>query len=298
MRDYAKVTPHFWTGSTGKQLRQCPEAMMVAMYLMTSPHANMLGLYYIPILYIAHETGLGIEGASKGLASAESAGFCSYDPDSEMVWVHEMARFQIADELKATDNRCKGIQSEYNSLPSNPYLEGFYAKYKKAFCMTKRRENSSKKTSPFEAPTKPLASQEQEQEQEQDNIHTQGEPEKNSLDEILNLWNPDLHSVNSWFVKAGLSQFSQNQLDQIKPEFLSYYADQLKSGLLKPDKLFGKLVAWVKRDYKTGDKSKSSKSTGYDSSNVNAAWQQQQEPVKYNEAKLPELTEADLEEWQ
>ncbi len=35
MREYGKVSPHFWTGSTGKQLRQCPESLVVSMYLMT-----------------------------------------------------------------------------------------------------------------------------------------------------------------------------------------------------------------------------------------------------------------------
>lgn len=198
MRDYAKVSPHFWTGSTGKQLRQSPEGMIVAMYLMTSPHANMLGLYYVPLLYLAHETGLGLEGASKGLEWAKTVGFCSYDPDSEMVWVHEMARFQVADELKVTDNRCKGIQNEYSSLPSNPYLESFYDKYHQVFCMTKKRENSSKKVSPYEAPQKPLVSQEQEQEQEQENnicpSNDEPVPEqanqnfKNEIQEIFEFW--------------------------------------------------------------------------------------------------------------
>ena len=67
MRDYAKVSPHFWVGKTGKQLKKNPEALVVAMYLMTNPHANMLGLYYMPQMFIAHETGLTLEGASKGL---------------------------------------------------------------------------------------------------------------------------------------------------------------------------------------------------------------------------------------
>ena len=80
------------------------------MYLMTSPHANMLGLYYMPLLYVAHETGLGFEGASKGLQRACEAGFCSYDEATETVWVHEMARFQVAESLKPADNRCKNVQ--------------------------------------------------------------------------------------------------------------------------------------------------------------------------------------------
>ncbi|ENU2556439.1 hypothetical protein ACE4O8_005059, partial [Escherichia coli] len=74
MRDYAKVSPRFWLGETGRELRKAgAEAQVVAFYLMTSPHANMLGLYYLPVLYLAHETGLGLEGASKGLKRAVEA---------------------------------------------------------------------------------------------------------------------------------------------------------------------------------------------------------------------------------
>ncbi len=191
MRDYAKVSPHFWTGSTGKQLRKCPESVVVSMYLMTCPHANMLGLYYMPLLYVAHETGLGIEGASKGLQWACEAGFCSYDESTEMVWVHEMARFQIAEKLKDTDKRSIGVQNEYNSLPSNPYLASFYDKYHQSFCMTVKRGFSSNKPVENEAPPKPLASQEQEQEQEQENTHT------NTGAENSNFWNPNLEQLES-----------------------------------------------------------------------------------------------------
>lgn len=165
MRDYSKVGPKFWIGATGKRLRAAGmEAQIVAMYLLTSPHANMLGLYYCPTMFIAHETGLGLEGASKGLQSAIEAGFCEYDEASEVVWVIEMASYQIGEALKPNDLRVKGVQNEYGSLPENPYLARFYEKYSAAFCMSACRG----KTSPYEAPSKPLRSQEQEQEKEQE----------------------------------------------------------------------------------------------------------------------------------
>ena len=165
MREYGKVAPQFWVGDTGKKLRKAgAEAQVVALYLMTCPHANMLGLYYVPIMYIAHETGLGMEGASKGLQRAIEAGFCEYDEASEVVWVHEMAKYQIAKELAPTDKRSKGVQNEYDALPANPYLARFFEKYRVAFRLTKKRGGAS----PSEAPSMPLASQEQEQEQEQE----------------------------------------------------------------------------------------------------------------------------------
>lgn len=167
MRDYSKISPKFWIGATGKKLRAAGmEAQIVSMYLMTCPTSNMLGLFYCPITYIAHETGLGMEGASKGLASSIEAGFCMYDEGTEMVWVMEMAEYQIAPMLKPADKRCDGVQNEYNSLPANPYLARFFDKYSVPFNMTKRRGDSEEMASPLEAPSKPLASQEQEQEQE------------------------------------------------------------------------------------------------------------------------------------
>ena len=78
--------------------------------------------------------------------------------------MHEMARYQIADELAANDNRVKGIQREIDLVPENPFVSAFYDKYSSAFKLKKL----AGKPSPFEAPSKPLRSQEQEQEQEQD----------------------------------------------------------------------------------------------------------------------------------
>jgi hypothetical protein len=169
MRDYAKVLPKMWHGKTTKDLRRRgSEALLVGLYLMTSPSSNMLGLYNQPLLYMAHETGLGIEGATKGLQQCIEAGFCSYDEDSEFVFVFEMAKYQVSEELKGSDLRCKGIQKEYDGLPSNPFLGDFYDQYVNAFHMTARRNSGGDNEGAMKPLTKPLRSQEQEQEQEQE----------------------------------------------------------------------------------------------------------------------------------
>ncbi|UXC19137.1 hypothetical protein [Comamonas squillarum] len=164
MRDYAKVVPKMWHGKTIKALRRSPEGLVVALYLMSSPSSNMLGLFAQPVLYMAHETGLGQEGAMKGLQKCVEVGYCSYDEDSEFVWVHEMASYQIASELKASDLRCKGIQKDYDALPDNPFLGVFFDRYQQAFHLERKRGNGDSS----KAPSKALRSQEQEQEQEQD----------------------------------------------------------------------------------------------------------------------------------
>lgn len=165
MRDYATVSPQFWLGKTGRELRKHgAEAQVVSFYLMTSPHANMLGLYYLPILYLAHETGLGMEGAKKGLRSSIEAGFCSYDEATEMVWVHEMAGYQVGRNLKPGDKKCAGVRNGYASLPENPFLSTFYDMYKNDFHLDLKRGNDRGS----EGASEGLRSQEQDQEQDQE----------------------------------------------------------------------------------------------------------------------------------
>lgn len=129
MRDYGIVTPKFWIGETGRALRGDLAAQVVAAYLITNPHANMLGLYYLPFLYLCHETGIDQDSASRALAKLESEGFAHYDQASEHVWVVEMARFQIGPHLNRGDKRIIGIVRELEALAGNPFIVDFRAKY-------------------------------------------------------------------------------------------------------------------------------------------------------------------------
>lgn len=169
MRDYSTISPRFWIGHTGKKIKAMgADATIVALYLMTSPHANMLGLYYLPKYYLSHETGLTFEGASKGLQCCIEAEFCTYDEASEVVWIFEMARLQLGERLKPTDKRVIGIQNIYDKLPENPFLPTFYDKYLGLFSMQRKREADPILAVPIKAPSKGLRSQEQEQDKEQD----------------------------------------------------------------------------------------------------------------------------------
>jgi hypothetical protein len=161
MRDYAKVAPQFWTGRTGKALKKTKEGVIVGLYLMTSPHANMIGVYHCPLAYVAVDTGLSLEDALKGLARAIEAGFCTYDEESEYVFVHEFAAYQIGEELAIADKRVQGVSNELAKVPKNQCWQGFRARYAVAYHLPALcREGGLN-----EAPSKPHASQEQEQEQ-------------------------------------------------------------------------------------------------------------------------------------
>jgi hypothetical protein len=134
MREFAKVAPQFWTGGTGKLLReQGPEYLLVALYLITCPNANALGLYYLPLPTLCHETGVHMKMASKVLEKLSEVGFCRYDASSEFVLVSNMARFQIGERLAPGDKRRKWVQRELGIVKKSPLRAKFLELYSEPF---------------------------------------------------------------------------------------------------------------------------------------------------------------------
>lgn len=218
MRDFSKVAPSFWTGRTGRMLRGNMEAQVVALYLMTCPHANMIGVFNCPTVYISHETGLTFEGASKGLQSLIEAGFCTYEADLELVWVHEMARFQIADSLKASDNRTIGVRKEYANIPKGLIQQGFHDRYHAAFNL----DEDGEKPSPSKVPSKPLASQEIEKEIEKETYTASSGEEADPV--TAGKAKSTAKTFKSWIDSLPADEFAISPEDPI-------YADTAKSGI-------------------------------------------------------------------
>lgn len=165
MRTYAKVSPRFWTGSTGRAIREMgPDCQLVALYLLTAPSSNMIGLYYLPLPTVAHETGMTLEGASKALRRVADGVFAHYDEASETVWIVNMARDQIGEQLKPSDKQAIGIARQLEEHRASSLARAFHAHYCEAYHLPDMKPLAS----PLQAPSKPLRSQEIEQEQEQE----------------------------------------------------------------------------------------------------------------------------------
>lgn len=134
MRDFAKVSPHIWTSDIGRKIKNLGiEARVISLYLETNPSAHMTGVYYIPIVLIAHEAGLSVEQVTTVLNQLNEIGFCSYDYDYEYIWVHEMGLNQVSTQLKSNDNRVIAIKNHFVSLPKLSFLQSFYDKYAGSF---------------------------------------------------------------------------------------------------------------------------------------------------------------------
>lgn len=162
MRDYGSVSPKFWIGETGKLLRGDQSAQLLALYLMTSPHATMIGVFHCPIMYMAYETGLPLEGASKALQRLCEVGFCTYDAASETVFVIRMAAHQLGERLKADDKRAIGAKKAYGNIAVGHIQKAFWDVYHDDFNLGNEPEITQEKKplgSPFEDPLKQLTGQ-------------------------------------------------------------------------------------------------------------------------------------------
>lgn len=170
MRDHAVVSPLFWTGDTGQQLRKDADAQRLALYLMTCPNSNMIGLYYLPLPTISHELGMKIDAVRKALRRGIQLGFCDYDEASEVVFVPEMARFQVGAALTAGDKRKPAVIKLLEKHYKCRFYKAFLLKYSVAYGLqnTGLRSPIEGASSPSGSPFEGGSVQEKDQDQEQD----------------------------------------------------------------------------------------------------------------------------------
>lgn len=95
---------------------------------------------------------------------------------------------------------------------------------------------------------------------------------ENSVDEILNLWKPDLNQLNVWLQRSGEMPMTETLVKQLLIEINAHYETQLKAGLLTKNQMYSKFVKWVKREFKKPAPKTQSSVQQSNLRNVNDAW--------------------------
>ena len=134
---YRTLDAALWTDP--KVRRLTPESRLVFVYLITSPHSHVSGIYYLPSVLIPVETGLNqvqVQAALKELTAppptdrrghrrnhrqtagteqnrGESYGLVLWDQEAETVWIRNALRYQGRGEkvLRAVANHVKSLRS-------------------------------------------------------------------------------------------------------------------------------------------------------------------------------------------
>ena len=119
MRSYAPIKPTIWfvQGEVKTIMdRYSEREVMLYMYLLTSPHAHLSGIYQCPIIYIANETGLSATKVKRGLKNLSDVELVYVDTATDIVWLPKMIN-QTVGRLAEPDNKFKGIKSHLGTLP-------------------------------------------------------------------------------------------------------------------------------------------------------------------------------------
>ena len=154
--NYRRVVPTFWTDPDVKR-KLTRDQKLLLLYFCTSPHSNMIGVYYCPLAYAANETDLPMDDIRRAVAGALAA-FLTYDEETEEVFVHALAKHNVGDELTADgkngkpDHRIAGVAKLLEAVHSPRLRRAFLQRYAGPYRLTMPLPDQR------EAPSEPLAS--------------------------------------------------------------------------------------------------------------------------------------------
>lgn len=138
--NHAKVFTRFWEEIADRRMKLLgSDSLIIFLYVQTCRYANLIGVYHLPLLYIANDTGLKEKKIQEVLQNLKQLSFCTYDYEREYIWVHEMALDQIAEKLNENDKQIKDINILFHSLPPLLFLDDFYQFYKERFFLLPRK---------------------------------------------------------------------------------------------------------------------------------------------------------------
>ncbi|WP_151690891.1 hypothetical protein [Acinetobacter junii] len=86
------------------------------------------------------------------------------------------------------------------------------------------------------------------------NIYREGDAQQNQVDEVLKIWEPDLHQLNSWMQRSGLPKINQAQVEELLLEINPHYESKIHTGAVTNTQMYSNFVKWIKRDFNLTEK--------------------------------------------
>jgi hypothetical protein len=91
MRDYGRVYSSFWQSP---EIRALPEdARTLALYLLTTPHGNLLGCFRLPDAYAAEDLQWPIERVAEGFRKIVESGFATRDEATKWLFIRKFLKW-------------------------------------------------------------------------------------------------------------------------------------------------------------------------------------------------------------
>lgn len=154
MRTEVRLKPTFWTRGSGKRLRGNSDAQVLAVYLMSSPHSTMVGIYYESLVTILHNTGLSDAAFRSALPLISE--IAQYDEEESLVYLPGGAEHQIGETLATSDRKRKSILSQLKSYGKHHFVRAWVERYYEQYSLAHDGIQKPLRY-PFEAPSIPLS---------------------------------------------------------------------------------------------------------------------------------------------
>lgn len=116
MRDYGSVHTCFWSNPDIQELSS--EAKLLALYLLTGPHTNMLGCFRLPVGYVAEDLKWSAETVSKRFAELFQKGFVTRDEATGWVLIPRFLEWNPID----NPNQAKSLCKLFNQIPEKSFI--------------------------------------------------------------------------------------------------------------------------------------------------------------------------------
>ena len=117
---YTRVESKFWQDEKMRLISS--DARHLMLYLLTSPHRNILGMYFLPIPYACFDLGWDEQRFGKGLSELLSKGCVKYDEDNHIVLVINFLKHNPLE----NQNQVKSAVDKLEQLPRTPLIKDLY----------------------------------------------------------------------------------------------------------------------------------------------------------------------------
>jgi hypothetical protein len=117
MAQYYRVSPNFWKGRRNWSDRE----KLLAQYLLSCPHRNLEGLYWLPLAYVQADLGWPSRAVEDAVATLERDGFAAYDAEAQVMFVCKALKYQSP----STEKQVIGAVSSLERVPETVLWERF-----------------------------------------------------------------------------------------------------------------------------------------------------------------------------
>jgi hypothetical protein len=158
MRSYGKVYSSFWANDDMRSLSE--DGRMLALYLMTSPHGNMVGCFLLPDAYAAHDLKWTIERVTEGFKELFTKSFAYRCERTFWVFIRGHCKWNQFE----NPNVAKAAAKLFDSLSAPANIKAFLVNALRENCrffpadvFAKFDKQATPFENPFETLSKPVA---------------------------------------------------------------------------------------------------------------------------------------------